>query len=327
MQLGLATVLLGLAAGPPPSELGSGDAQVVWLSGAGWAADVLPEPSPAMPIERGGMEARAGLGVEARAWPGDGEPADGRAVEAGSGDARVWNASLPLPSLSPMPQEPSLEPDGEGGSGDASVWNPSPQEAEPAPAPKQPVLQEPEPDAGGAESDVPSAWGSEGPAKPRCSATLGLLLCWMSGCVRECSSEISGALLMLVIAAMAAHTFGNLMSGAGFPAVTTFLAFGVVLGPYGTNIIRVEDAKKLLWCAASPPPPRRIPRAAVTHGISERRAEVAATSGKTSAASGTLRQSTVARSPCGSRAPLRRTPCAAAAAGSTTWHSASILPY
>jgi hypothetical protein len=106
------------------------------------------------------------------------------------------------------------------------------------------------------------------PAEPQCTASEGVLHCWMTGCTAECFSEVAAALLMLFIAGMAANTFGNLLSGFGFPAITIFLFFGIVLGPYGTNVVTVPDSKRLLWCVLSPPLSRAIRACCHTCGFS-----------------------------------------------------------
>jgi len=144
---------------------------------------------------------------------------------------------------------------GEYGSGDPERRTTRPK---PLPAPQTvvPTSHEPAPNSASATTT----------AKPTCTASDGVLHCYESGCSRECFSEVSAALLMLLIAGMSAHTFGNLLSGFGFPAITIFLFFGVVLGPYGTNVVTADDSKKLMWCAdAAAVPPRACPPARPAH--------------------------------------------------------------
>lgn len=114
-------------------------------------------------------------------------------------------------------------------------------------------LPAPVPTIAGGHTPTSTGAGTGAPDEPQCTATEGVLHCWMTGCTAMCFSEVGAALLMLFIAGMAANTFGNLLSGFAFPAITTFLFFGIVLGPYGTNVVTVQDSKKLLWCAPGPP--------------------------------------------------------------------------
>eukprot|EP00967_Tisochrysis_lutea_P001615 scaffold2078_cov34-Tisochrysis_lutea.AAC.6 len=132
-------------------------------------------------------------------------------------------------------EDPAEQGSGEAGSGEA-LWPKS----RPAPAAMESMHH---------TSDSSTAQPAT-PEKPQCTATAGLIHCWKSGCVAYCFSEISGALLMLFIAGMSAHTFGNLLAGFGFPAITIFLFFGIVLGPYGTNVVGKDDSRKLTWCDA-----------------------------------------------------------------------------
>ena len=48
-------------------------------------------------------------------------------------------------------------------------------------------------------------------------------------------------------------------------AITIFLFFGVVLGPYGTNVVNADDSKKLMWCVCPPPFVISLNRTHTTH--------------------------------------------------------------
>ena len=105
-------------------------------------------------------------------------------------------------------------------------------------------------DAGEVGSGADAEWAAESAeAAESCVGVAGegLLHCYLEGCVAECSNEIAPALLLLLLVGMSAHTFGSLLSGLGFPAITTFLFFGVVAGPYGCDVLSSDESRRLLW--------------------------------------------------------------------------------
>jgi len=209
----------------PIAESGSGDA----------GAELAPRPAaeaaePAEPAALAGAAAESG-GAETSAEAADAEAEAVtvvEAVEAVEAEAVEAEAVEVDPAEEPGPGEAHGEAESE-----------PQEEAQPLPLPQQ--QQQQEHHASEAQRHSP------GLGEKVCKAKAGLVHCWLAGCVAECSSEIAPALLLLLIVGMSAHTFGSLLSGLGFPAITTFLFFGVVAGPYGTNIVSAEEAAKLTW--------------------------------------------------------------------------------
>ncbi len=97
---------------------------------------------------------------------------------------------------------------------------------------------------------LPNATSAALPAPRRaaaCDASRGMMRCLETGCADSCVAQAANSILVLLVAAMASHTFGSLLSGFGFPSITTFLLFGVVCGPYVTVMVTAADAEKLRW--------------------------------------------------------------------------------
>ena len=61
-----------------------------------------------------------------------------------------------------------------------------------------------------------------------CNADAGVLGCWESGCMHECTAQMLGTFSRFSIVCMASHTFGGMLSPFGFPGITLFLGFGVL---------------------------------------------------------------------------------------------------
>ncbi len=98
-----------------------------------------------------------------------------------------------------------------------------------------------------ARTKAGSGAANDGGTPDACRAEEGILLCWETGCLPECTRQMLGPLIMLCVVCMASHTFGHLLARAGFPAITLFLAFGVLAGPYGLDIVPSSSFAKLDW--------------------------------------------------------------------------------
>ena len=80
-----------------------------------------------------------------------------------------------------------------------------------------------------------------------CNADDGILGCWETGCIHECTAEMLGTFSRFSIVCMASHTFGGMLSPFGFPGITLFLGFGVLAGPFGLGLIAREEELQLQW--------------------------------------------------------------------------------
>ena len=141
----------------------------------------------------------------------------------------------PLPPPSPpAPPQPPPSP------------HPSPP-APPLPPPNPPNFPEKYARAHARKSSKGVAALGESLKKESCDAEAGMAQCWEADCMRYCTYEVLVSLVALLVVCMSAHTFGNLCSPFGFPAITTFLFFGVVAGPFGLNLVQRDDVAKLSW--------------------------------------------------------------------------------
>ena len=80
-----------------------------------------------------------------------------------------------------------------------------------------------------------------------CNADYGILGCWETGCIHECTTEMLGTFSRFSMVCMASHTFGGMLSPFGFPGITLFLGFGLLAGPFGLGLIAREDELQLQW--------------------------------------------------------------------------------
>jgi len=80
-----------------------------------------------------------------------------------------------------------------------------------------------------------------------CNSEDGAAVCWQSGCFAECSYQVGSAFLLLSAICMGADTFGRLLASIGFPAITTFILFGILCGPFFLGLMQKSDNLKLEW--------------------------------------------------------------------------------
>ena len=79
----------------------------------------------------------------------------------------------------------------------------------------------------------------------QCSAAAGIQPCWESGCITDCAAEVLSSFALLSVVCMGAHTFGSLLSNLHFPAITTFILFGMLCGPFFLQIMQPAELKDL----------------------------------------------------------------------------------
>ena len=96
------------------------------------------------------------------------------------------------------------------------------------------------------KSDAPQPTRTSLPTL-ECNADDGILGCWETGCIHECTAEMLGTFSRFSIVCMASHTFGGMLSPFGFPGITLFLGFGVLAGPFGFGLIAREEELQLQW--------------------------------------------------------------------------------
>ena len=81
----------------------------------------------------------------------------------------------------------------------------------------------------------------------KCSSKDGLEICWGKGCMVECARQASFAFGALVVVCMGSQSFGKLLAPFKLPMISLFILFGVVVGPFGFNLVPRNHIPELAW--------------------------------------------------------------------------------